>query len=148
MTVGDISCLQLRLLRPSQPLEKLICHSLSSIHRGQLFHVQRYDYILYYMDFQWEKSVFWVCLFFNVCVVYCYGFGESLSALFFLFPTTCGFRPQRAGGLVDRPRRRCVGIGLQWHQEPPPLLLGRRNSETVEPNRKEPMHQHFQHKHG
>ncbi|GLD71227.1 striatin-3-like protein [Lates japonicus] len=38
------------------------------------------------------------------------------------------------------------GIGLQRHQEPPPVLLCRRNGQTVEPNREEPLHLHFQHK--
>lgn len=61
---------------------------------------------------------------------------------------SCPIRSQRPGRVMGGAYRRCVGIGLQRHQEPPPVLLGWRNGETVEPAGEKPLHQHFQHKQG
>lgn len=57
-------------------------------------------------------------------------------------------RFQRPGGFVGGAYGRRVGTGVQWHQEPPPVLLRRRNGETVEPDGERTLHQHFQHKRG
>lgn len=49
-------------------------------------------------------------------------------------------RSKRPGRFLVRTHGRCVGIGIQRYQKPPPVLLGRRNSEAVEPNREKPLH--------
>lgn len=64
------------------------------------------------------------------------------------FPVSCPIRSQRPGGVVDGPHGRRVGLGVQRHQEPPPVLLGRWDREAVEPDGEKPLHQHFQLKQG